>query len=484
VEIKLYKHQEQALLLSKQVPDIGLFWEMGTGKTAGIIHILRDKYNTERKIMRTLILGPVAVTYNWMNEIRKYSKIPDSKVIVLDKKREEKFKKFAYDPIRGLNTNGGIVIANYEALLNRNLYTEIAEWEPEIIVCDESHMLKNPMSKRAKCVMNLADRAKNRFILTGTPILNSPIDIFQQYRILDGGKTLGKSFYVFRATYFRDANSAWAGKQGYFPKWIPQSEKFDDLSKKIYSKALRVLKSQCLDLPERIEKTVHVELSREQQVAYNAMKKEFVAYVKDIMASESGSNSAIVANLAMVKALRLQQIVTGCATLDDGSSLSFGKIPRLDTVRDLLEQITPSHKVILWCSFRDNYRQLGSVCDELGLKYVLITGEQDAKQKQESVEAFQDDDEVKVVIANRRAGGTGINLTAASYSIVYSKNFSLAEELQSRDRNHRGGSEIHRQIVKIDLCATNTIDETINKALADKKQLSDIIIDLAKGEGI
>jgi SNF2 family DNA or RNA helicase len=93
---------------------------------------------------------------------------------------------------------------------------------------------------------------------------------------------------------------------------------------------------------------------------------------------------------------------------------------------------------------------------------------------------FRGDDDTRVVICNRRAAGTGINLVEASYSIVYSRNFSLAEELQSRDRNHRGGSQIHDKVTKIDLCAKDTIDELCLEALLNKQSLAERIIDIAK----
>ena len=107
-----------------------------------------------------------------------------------------------------------------------------------------------------------------------------------------------------------------------------------------------------------------------------------------------------------------------------------------------------------------------------------MTGEQSASEKRESELAFQNDPEVRVIIANRAAGGVGVNLVAASYSIVYSRNFSLAEELQSEARNHRGGSQIHEKIVKIDLAIKDSLDEIVLDALRNKNQISTDILDV------
>lgn len=96
------------------------------------------------------------------------------------------------------------------------------------------------------------------------------------------------------------------------------------------------------------------------------------------------------------------------------------------------------------------------------------------------MDSFNNDDKCRVIIANRRAGGIGVNLVAASYSIVYSRNFSLGDELQSEARNHRGGSQIHERITKIDLFAKETIDEHILDALNAKEDISKKVIDFVQ----
>ena len=139
-----------------------------------------------------------------------------------------------------------------------------------------------------------------------------------------------------------------------------------------------------------------------------------------------------------------------------------------------------NHKCILWCSFRANYVQLGRLCTEMGINHVFLTGEQNLEGKKHAMDSFNSDESCSVIIANRRAGGIGINLVTASYSIVYSRNFSLGDELQSEARNHRGGSQIHDQIVKIDIAAKDTIDEHVLMALKNKQDISKKVIDFVK----
>ena len=110
----------------------------------------------------------------------------------------------------------------------------------------------------------------------------------------------------------------------------------------------------------------------------------------------------------------------------------------------------------------------------------MLTGDHNSKEKGEQVDLFQNDPECRVIIANRGAGGVGVNLTAASYSIVYSRNFRLDEELQSEARNHRGGSEIHEQIVKIDLVAADTIEMGVLESLSNKLEGATAVLDMIR----
>ena len=118
--------------------------------------------------------------------------------------------------------------------------------------------------------------------------------------------------------------------------------------------------------------------------------------------------------------------------------------------------------------------------ESLKVNHVYITGDESLTEKNEAMTTFNTDSACRVCVANRKAAGIGVNLVAADYSIVYSKNFSLTEELQSRDRNYRGGSQIHDRIVRINLCTRGTIDEATSVALADKQDVSHRIIDMVR----
>src|ERR1019366_1754145 len=158
---------------------------------------------------------------------------------------------------------------------------------------------------------------KHKILLTGTPILNSAMDIFMQLRVLDGGQSFGKNFWAFRSQYFEDENAAWSSKPGHFPKYEPRPATFKQFNDIIYKKAMRVMKSEVLDLPPLIVEEAEITLGKEQQKMYNDMRDTFLAYIE--AEEKSGKPRAVVAQLAVTKSLRLMQILTGFAKDEDGN---------------------------------------------------------------------------------------------------------------------------------------------------------------------
>ena len=472
-KIKPFQHQLDALKMSRELDDMALLWEMGTGKTGGMVLILRDKCEQHGSLLRTVIFSPIVTLENWRDEILMHSYIPQAQIYVCNKPGKKRLKMLE----EATNKLSGIIILNYEAILNRDVRNLLLFWKPEVLICDESHLIKNHASKRSKYIYELASSnyIKHRYILTGTPILNSPMDLYQQYKTLDLGTTFGKNFFAFRAEYFYDENAKWTGKHNYFPKFVPIKEKFDELTYKVYRKATRVLKKDCLDLPPFVVKTIKLLMANDQARAYRDIKKEFITFVED---AKKEKTHAAVALQATTKAIRLQQICCGFIKTEDGEEIEFKQNPKLDMLKELLAQLTPSHKVIVWTSFIANYKMLANACEEIGVEYVLLTGQQTNEQKESAIGRFRKDKTIRVIIANRKTGGTGINLTEAAYAITFGRDFNLAHELQSQARNYRAGSGSHESITKINLVYEDTIDEQVMLALENKQEISDVILDI------
>lgn len=466
--IKLWEHQQKAVEKARGKSGFALFFSMGTGKTATTINIVRELYKKEKRLLKTLILCPPIVVNNWKREFGIHSKIKAQDIVCLTgsgKKRLEALLK-----IEG----GNIVITNYEALLMKDVFLALKKWSPEILVCDEVHRLKNPSAKRTKLAKDLSDIARYKYILTGTPILNTPMDLFSQYRILDGGKTFGKNFYAFRATYFFDKN-AYMPRHIHFPNWEIKPNAIAEIKEKLEETSMAIKKEECLTLPPLVRKTIYVELGKEQRAAYESMKRDFIAYV---------GSEACAANLAITKALRMQQILSGHMPVGDGGDMKlirFKENPRLEATKELIQEITAHSKLLIWGIFKEDFKQLGGLCAELKIGYVEIHGDISYNKKIEAVEKFDTDENIRVLFGHPASGGIGISLIRASYTLFYSRGFSFEQAEQATSRNHRSGSEIHSKITQIDLVAEGTIDELILKRLDQKQAIGESLLrDIAK----
>jgi len=474
----LWQHQVDAIRMAETTPDVFLAFEQGTGKTRTAIEIARRRFAKKGRVMKTLIISPIIVCDNWKKEWKMFSKVDPNDVLALTQSGKKRCERFIQAVGEDLSRNK-IILTNYQGMLIDDFYKLIEAWRPELIICDESQRVKNHSSKTAKKIVALAERAEQRMNLTGTPILQSPMDLWMQYRILDLGQTLGKNFFAFRGLYFRDSNSAWSGKESHFPKWEPTEETYVKLQEKLKPTMLRVLKSECLDLPPLVRQEVMVEMSPDQARMYKEMKEEFLAFVRD---AEKKHVATVTAQLAITKALRLQQILSGYAQTEQTGVIRVKDNPRLKALSELLEDITPGAKVIVWAVFKENYKMITELCDSLKIGYAQIHGDISHAQRIEEMDRFRTDPKCRVMVANQQAGGAGINLVEASYSIYYSKNFSLEQDLQSEARNYRAGSEVHTKITRIDLVAKNTIDEQVNFALSQKANISELILGWSRNE--
>ena len=444
---------------------LALLQDPGVGKTLSTIKICECLWGDG--IKKTVVFSPVSTLGNWRKEFLQFADIDSSKVHIvegLSKKRVDIISKNIMDDC--------VLILNYEAIQNKEIHAALLRFKPHILICDESQRVKNPSSKRAKAICKLSDQVKHKFILTGTPTTKDQMDIFMQYRILDGGKTFGSNFFAFRHKYFEDKNAAWAHSHKHFPVWAMRKSMEEEFHKKVDSLAVKVRKKDALDLPPFLTKEVEVIMSPEQKQVYEDMRDEFIAFIKE---EKTGEMKASVANFALHKSLRLQQIVCGFVKTDEGDIIRFKKNPRLDTLKDLLSDIIPYEKVIIWANFVANQDDICTMLDTMKVKYKTLFGR--TKDKQTEINDFQNDENVRVMVANQSAGGVGVNLQQASTAIYYSKSFSLEHDIQSVARCYRGGSDIHDKITRIDLVCPDTIDHAITQALKNKENMADKIFD-------
>lgn len=462
----LWEHQRNAIERALQRKDFAFFMEPGTGKTRAMIEVLDALEARYGRKLRTLILAPQVVVTQWKDELLKYSNRRDREILCLLKSGKQR----ASDMTEAMEVEMGprIFITNYEGMLSAPFYTACLRMNPEVLICDESHLIKNPKAIRTNKVIGIADRVLHRYLMTGSPVLNSQLDVYAQFRVLDGGETFGTNFFAFRAQYFYDKNAGMPANV-HFPNWQPRPFAATALRQKLEAKSIVAKRSECLDLPDLVRQVVKVPMGSEQQRVYNEMKKDLISYIQ---------SDVCIAKLAVTKALRLNQIVSGFVRTDMGKDIHFHSVPRLDALKELLELYAEDHKVIVWCSFTQNYAAVRSVCEKLKLKWAELTGE--ITNKDAEIKAFRTDPLCRVLIGHPGAGGVGVNLVESDIAIYYSRTFDLGHEVQSSARNHRPGSEMHEKITRIDMLCPGTMDEHVAEALARKFDMGQELLDMKK----
>ena len=472
-KITLYPHQLEIIEKAKTIPNLALLWDVGSGKTGATINIIRNHFNKNKRIMRTLIFTPQVTLENWKDEILKFSNIKEDYIHIIGHSGKKRIEL-----LKGLTESKqpNILLINYEALLNTNIYDILKDWTPEIIIGDEMHLIKSPKSKRAKNAVKLADITRDNsghiYGLTGTAILNSIEDIFMQYRFLDGGERFGKNEFVFRRTYMEPAEKHWIGGREVITKWRPIKGMMAVINEKIYSMATRVTKEDAMPfLPPLVKMVRKVELSKDQARLYNEMMKDFITFL-----NPTDIESAVTAEVAVVKSLRLMQIASGFVTTETGQEVAIKDCPKMKELKELVSSLLPN-KMIIWYKWTFNRKQIAKMLQGMGIEYVEVHGDVSGADKSKAIKSFRERDEIKVMICNR-ACGIGFNLVEAAYSIIYSKDHNLGHDKQSEGRNHRKGSEMHEKIVRIDLISKGTIDELVHKVVINKQKLSDFILDI------
>lgn len=454
---KLWPHQKKAVELCRDRPCFAFLFEMGTGKTRTVLEVLQEKFAAEKRILRTLILAPKIVLIQWQREIAALNNpaMLDA-TIILDESGAKKVKQLA-------TSRASIFITNHESLALEPTKTALMKQEWEVLIVDESHRFKNPV-KRTNTAIQIADRCKYVYLLTGTLVTNSYMDVWGQFRILRRG-LVPDSHYVFRNRFFVDKNVNMP-KGRYFPNWEVRKDKLPELSQLIGDNSMRVKKEDVLTLPPLVRSKVFVELTKEQREHYTRMERDFITFLND---------EACVAEMALTRLLRLMQIASGIFKVDGGDTRIVNSA-KFEALTELVEQICKEagEKVIIWTFWKATYAQLQSLCNHLGLAHVLITGEQNMNERQAAIDAFNNNPEVKVCIANQAAGGTGVNLQAAKYMIYYTKGFSLEHDLQSEARAYRAGNR-NPSITRLDIVTVNTVEETITQALEKKLETSELL---------
>lgn len=433
------------------MPGAALLMEMGTGKTLTSIAVAGRGY-LNGKVGKLLVVCPSSVMSVWKKELEEFANFEFTATVLEGtmNKRKEKLKELV------LGTGLKVAVINYEA--SWRMLEELKKWQPDMIIADESQRIKTHSASQSKGMHKLGDVTKYKMILSGTPVQNSPLDIYSQYRFLD--KTIfGTSYYAFRTRYAR-----MGGYQGYqVIGYINQ----DELIRKAHSIAYRVTKEEALDLPEEICTMRYCELEPNARKIYDNIKKQ------NYMELEYGE---ITTTNILTRLLRLSQISGGFVNNDDGETQMVSNA-KLNALEEIIDEVVigSKKKLVIFARFINEIEAIRKLLKDKNIKYSWIAGEVKMEDRGQMVKDFQENDDVKIFVAQIQTAGLGITLTAADTSVFYSLDFNYANYSQALARLHRIGQK--NNVNHIHLIAKNTIDEKIMSSLEKKEDIAKSVVD-------
>ena len=453
---KPYEHQLKALKKSHNKELFAYFMEMGTGKSKVLIDNVSMLYD-KGKINGLLLVAPKGVYKNWFD-----SEIPTHMVKHIDKKMVlwqaniTKSQQQKLDTLFEPGEDLHIIIMNVDAFSTSKGVEFAAKFlrcHRTLMAIDESTTIKNPDAKRSKHICSLGRYAKYKRILTGSPVTKSPLDLYKQCEFLGEGLLDFTSYYAFRTRYAILKTMNFGSHSAKVPVGY---KNLQELSDKIALFSDRVLKEDCLDLPDYTYQKRIIQLSKEQQKIYDQMKNVALAQM---------DGKLMTTSTALVQLMRLQQITCGHFKADDGT-IKFIKNDRISTLLDILEEV--EGKAIIWAHWRQD---IEAIVKALEKKYpgeiVTYYGSTSTEDRAKAIKAIQDpNSKVRFLVGTPQTGGYGITLTEANVMIYYSNGYDLEKRTQSEARINRIGQK--RKMTYIDIICEKTVDERIVKALRKK----------------
>ena len=459
-KLKPFDHQTESLECGWDRAEFGYFMEMGTGKSKVLIDNMGMLYQGGR-LDFALVIAPKGVYRNWVaKEIPEHMSddVPHRVIRWVsgpNKKQKEEMRS-VQDKFDGLT----IFVMNVESFSSLKGQTAGA-WMAKmfggngLVAIDESTTIKNHKAKRTKSLMKIAAQFKYRRLLTGSPVTKSPMDIYSQTEFLRPGLLGYESYYAFQGRYAVTQRRA-MGSQSF--QQIVGFKNLGELTQNIDRFSFRVLKKDCLDLPEKIYTVRYVTLTDEQAKMYSLLQEQAMLLFDD---GEMVSAPAVITQM-----LRIQQVMSGHLKTDDGEMKYFPS-RRMDA----LEEITEEHqgKAIIWSRFRYDIIQ---ITEMLNKKYgkgsaASYFGDTSDDDRATAVLNFQNPDHpLRFFVGNPATAGYGLTLTEANLVVYYANDFNLETRIQSEDRAHRIGQK--NNVTYVDLISEGTLDEKIVESLRNK----------------
>lgn len=410
--------------------------DMGLGKTLQALSILLRRSSNGP----SLVVAPASVCRNWIKEIEQFAPTLHTRLFS-ESDRKKSIQKAGV---------GDVIITTYGLLQTERVL--FASREFETIVLDEAQAIKNSSAKRSQAAMQL--RGGFKIITTGTPIENHLGELWNLFRFINPG-LLGsrKSFRErFAIPIEKDKSTrAHTQLQHLIRPFILRRHKRDVLA----------------ELPEKTEVTLRVNLSASERAFYEALRRNAVEEIQQQREQPSGTQHLQV----LAQLMRLRRACCNPQLVDPDSTVKSAKLELFSqTVQELIEN---GHKALVFSQFVGHLRLIEERVKELGIQYQYLDGQTPGAQRQARIDAFQAG-EGDLFLISLKAGGTGLNLTAADYVIHMDPWWNPAVEDQASDRVHRIGQ--NRPVTVYRLVAEHTIEEKIIKLHEDKRDLADSLL--------
>ncbi len=415
--------------------------DMGLGKTIQIIAFLLKVHS--KKVNASLIVVPTTLLFNWEQELNKFA--PNLSVLFHygSARETEKIDLKKYDLII---TTYGIMTRDVELL---------SKYKFSYIILDESQAIKNPESQRFKASLLL--NAKNRITMTGTPIENNTFDLYAQMEFVNPGFLGSKNSFKELYSDPIDKNQ--------------NTEIAKELQKVINPFILRRTKEQVAkELPDKTETYMFCEMEQEQRKVYEAFKNKY----RDMLLHKIDEEGLGKSKIYVIEGLmKLRQICDSPAILSDDYDYGNESVKIKELIRNIKEK-TGKHKILVFSQFVKMLSEVKKQLTAENIVFEYLDGQSSQKQRQDSVENFQQDDNIKVFLISLKAGGTGINLTSADYVYLIDPWWNPAVENQAIDRTHRIGQD--KKVIAYRMICKDTIEEKIMKYQERKMKIASEII--------
>lgn len=449
-----YDHQKDFLRYSQSHAQMLLLDEPGLGKTKQSLDLIANRIKAGQIKKALIIVGVSSLQYNWLNEVKKHTELQG---YILGTRAAGKSslrtkigsgKDKVDDVTRMAKMSAQVFITNIETLRNDAIITALTSQINDkvlgMIVVDEVHKCKNPKAKQTKGLLALDPHYK--LGLTGTPIVNSPVDLFAMMQWL--GRTVPPKSY-FEAKYCL--------KGGFQEKEIVGFKNTEDLSKDLSCWSLRRTKDECLDLPEKTVQTIHFDMLPEQAKLYKEIQKDLRERSTEIMAAASPMGQLVGLKKATSCPPRVMETYPpeACA--------------KLEALLDIVEEVVGSgQKIVIFCYHVFTLEYLNWALRRHKYNPALVYGAVDTMVREQNVQAFQTINDCNIILGNYQTLGTGFNLTASSTIVEYELPWTAADETQAQDRCHRIGQ--HHPVNVIRLVTNHSYDE-VNEEIVDSKEL-------------